>query len=107
MDSVGPRRFLCAWVRKAARASRPARKPSWASWAVRSRGSVVIVGLQVMGHDVAIVGVRGQVNVDRDRAAALHAQAVTGDGERARVAQAAGDDLGDGGGEDLFAAQAQ
>ena len=42
-----------------------------------------------MGHDVAVVGVRGQVKVDRDRAAALHAQAVTGDGQRARVAQAA------------------
>src|SRR6266511_1055778 len=107
MDSVGPRRPLCAWVRKAARASRPARKPSCASWAVRSGGSVGIVGLQVVGHDISIVGVRRQVKVDGDGAAALHAQAVTGDGQRARVAQAASDDLGDGGREDLVAVQIQ
>ncbi len=60
-----------------------------------------------MGHDVSIVGVRGQVKIDRDGAAALDAEAVSGDGQSARVAQAAGDDLGDGGGEDLVAVQIQ
>ena len=60
-----------------------------------------------MGHDVAIVSVRGQVKVDRDGTAALHAQAVAGDGQRAGVAQATGDDLGNRRGEHLVAVEIQ
>ena len=60
-----------------------------------------------MGHDVAIVGVRGQLNVDGNGTAALHPQAIAGNGQRAGVAQTASDHLGDGGGEDLVAVQVE
>src|SRR5580658_1909818 len=106
--SVGPRRLLCAWARKALRGSRAARKPRDCRESTRSCGSSgFIVGLQVMGDDVAVDDVVGEREVQGDGVARLAPKAIAGDGEGTWVVQTALDQFGDGASEQGLAVQVQ
>src|ERR1700679_2679147 len=95
---IGDRRAVVAWAMSASRASRETRTPRERS--ISAMSSVGIVGLQVVGDDVAVGDMGAEVDVDGDEAVAGAPPVLAEHGERAGIVGATSDDLARRGADD-------